>query len=447
MAKSGATNSAWFSASVLPRIARARGIRLWDESGKAYIDGSGGPAVFCLGHAHPEVNAALAAQLDRIAHAYRYDFSSEPLERLAGIVAESCGGTLRHMVFSSGGSEAVESALKIALQYHSARGEPSRHRFISRQRSWHGNTLAALSLSGFAERRAPYERALPPVRMLRAVDAYRPMPGATAATLAEAAARELEDAILAEGPENVAGFIFEPVVGAAGGVVPAPEGYARRVREACDRHGVLMIADEVMCGAGRTGTWRALGHDGVEPDVMAIAKGLGGGYVPLGASVYTDRVSAPIEAAGGPMTGHTFTGHTLACTAAVAVQEIIRRDGLMARVSAGGVRLRQRLLAELAGLDAVGDVRGRGHFIGVEFVADRATREPFPRDRLLYQRLRRCTLEQGLICYPTGGNVDGMRGDTAILAPPYNATDAELDEIGALFARGARAALAEIGAA
>lgn len=447
MAKSGASNSAWFSSSVLPRIARARGIRLWDESGKAYIDGSGGPAVFCLGHAHPEVNAALAAQLDRIAHAYRYDFSSEPLERLAAIVAESCGGTLRHMVFSSGGSEAVESALKIALQYHSARGEPSRHRFISRQRSWHGNTLAALSLSGFAERRAPFERALPPVRMLHAVDAYRPMPGATAATLAETAARELEEAILAEGAENVAGFIFEPVVGAAGGVVPAPEGYARRVREACDRHGVLMIADEVMCGAGRTGTWRALEHDGVEPDVMAIAKGLGGGYVPFGASVYTDRVSAPIEAAGGPMTGHTFTGHTLACTAAVAVQEIIRRDGLMARVRAGGARLQQGLRAELAGLEAVGDVRGRGHFIGVEFVADRATREPFPRDRALYQRLRRCTLEQGLICYPTGGNVDGVRGDTAILAPPYNATDAELDEIAALFARGARAALAEIGAA
>jgi adenosylmethionine-8-amino-7-oxononanoate aminotransferase len=448
MGNTEASTSAWFSSGQLPRIARARGVRLWDTTGKAYIDGSGGPAVFCLGHAHPEVNAALVAQLEQIAHAYRYDFSSDALEQLTGMLAAACGGTLRHMVFSSGGSEAVESALKIALQYHSARGEARRRHFISRERSWHGNTLTALSLSGFADRRAPFEQALPRVRMLHAVNAYRPLPGATPATVADVAALELEDEILAAGAENVAGFIFEPVVGAAGGVVPSPPGYARRVREVCDRYGVLMIADEVMCGAGRTGTWRALEHDGVEPDVMAVAKGLGGGYVPLGASIYSDRVSAPIEASGGgPMTGHTFTGHTLACAAAVAVQSIMRRDGLLERVRTNGVRFQQGLRQALGGIDAVGDVRGRGYFVGVEFVADRASREPFPRDRQLYQRLRRCTLARGLICYPTGGNVDGVRGDTAILAPPYNATDAELDEITDLFAAGARDALREIGAA
>jgi adenosylmethionine-8-amino-7-oxononanoate aminotransferase len=430
--------------SDLPKIAYGKGSYLWDVTGKRYIDGSGGPAVYSLGHAHPEVNAALKAQIDRVAHGYRYDFTSDPLEQLTASIAASCGGTLRQMVFVSGGSEATESALKIALQYQTSLGARSRRHFISRRRSWHGNSLGALSVSGFEERREPFEGGLLDVTLLSPVNAYRPPGGA--ADAAAAGAAELEQAILARGAENVAAFIFEPVVGAAGGVVPAPPGYAHAVREICDRYGVLMIADEVMCGAGRCGTWRALEFDGVEPDIMPIAKSLGGGYVPLGAAVYSDRVAAAIDAAyGGPMTGHTFTGHTLACAAGLAVQTIIERDGLVERVAKRGAAFKAELAAQLAPIHAVGDVRGRGYFIGVELVADRATKAPFDAARGLYRAIRRQTFERGLICYPSGGSVDGVRGDTVILAPPFNASDAELDEITGLFVAGLTAALREIG--
>jgi adenosylmethionine-8-amino-7-oxononanoate aminotransferase len=245
----------------------------------------------------------------------------------------------------------------------------------------------------------------------------------------------------------VAAFVFEPVVGAAGGVVPAPEGYARRIREICDRHGVLMIADEVMCGVGRCGTWRALAHDGVVPDIMTIAKGLAGGYLPLGAAVYSSRIAEPILAVhGGPMTGHTFTGHTAACAAGAAVQRVIARDRLVERVREKGPGLARLIERALAGVEAVGDIRGRGYFMGIEFVADRDTKAPFPADRQLYLRIRQRSLEDGLICYPSGGNVDGVRGDTVIIAPPYNSTDAELAEIAERFGRSTRRALADIGA-
>ena len=430
--------------SDLPKIAYGQGSYLWDVTGKRYIDGSGGPAVYALGHAHPEVNAALKAQIDRVAHGYRYDFTSDPLEALTASIAASCGGSLRQMVFVSGGSEATESALKIALQYQTSVGARTRRHFISRRRSWHGNSLGALSVSGFEERRAPFEGGLLDATLLSPVNAYRPLPGVN--DVAAAGAAELEAAILARGAETVAAFIFEPVVGAAGGVVPAPPGYARAIREVCDRYGVLMIADEVMCGAGRCGTWRALEHDGVEPDIMPIAKSLGGGYVPLGATVYSDRVAAAIDAAyGGPMTGHTFTGHTLACAAGLAVQTIVSRDRLVERVRTRGATFKAELADRLAAIDAVGDVRGRGYFIGVELVADRATREPFDPALGLYRAIRRQTFARGLICYPQGGNVDGSRGDTVIIAPPFNASDAELDEIADLFVAGLGAALAEIG--
>jgi adenosylmethionine-8-amino-7-oxononanoate aminotransferase len=435
------------AAATLPKIAWGKGSYVTDATGKRYIDGSGGPAVYCLGHGNEEVNEAVSAQLDRIAHGYRYNFTSDPLEELTEQIVRACDGVLSHMVFVSGGSEAVESALKLALQYHAARGEPSRHRFIARERSWHGNTLGALALSGFAERTAVFERALVPVPKLSPVNAYRPPDGVTAAEVAGACAAELEDKIVELGPETVAAFVFEPVVGAAGGAVPAPEGYARLVREICDRHGVLMIADEVMCGAGRCGTWRALAHDGVVPDIMAIAKGLAGGYLPLGAAVYSGRIAEPILAVhGGPMTGHTFTGHTAACAAGAAVQRILARDRLVERVREKGPGLARLLEGALAGVEAVGDIRGRGYFIGIELVADRTTKAPFPADRQLHLRIRERSLEDGLICYPSGGNVDGVRGDTVIIAPPYNAADAELAEIAERFGRSTRRALADIGA-
>lgn len=414
----------------LPKIAWAKGAYVYDATGKQYIDGSGGPAVFCLGHGNAEVNDAIKAQLDRVAHGYRYSFTSDPLERLTQIVAARSGGTLTRMVFVSGGSEAVESCLKLALQHHAANGAMSRRRFIARERSWHGNTLGALSISGFRDRRAPFEGALIEASLLSPANAYRPPAGVRSEDVAEYCAQELEREILRLGPERVAAFVFEPVVGAAGGAVPAPPGYARRVREVCDRHGVLMIADEVMCGAGRCGTWRALEHDGVEPDIMAVAKGLAGGYLPLGVAVYNERVAGPILARhGAPLTGHTFTGHTTACAAGVAVQTIVERERLVEKVARDGIYLMDRLREALGQRDYVGDLRGRGFFIGIELVADRDRKAPFDPALQLYAKVRDRSLANGLICYPTGGNIDGVRGDQIILAPPYNATRGELDEI------------------
>lgn len=435
-------------AIALPKIAWGKGVALYDTTGKRYIDGSGGPAVYCLGHGHEEVNAAIKDQLDRIAHGYRYNFTSDPLEELTERIARACGGDLRHMVFVTGGSEAVESSLKLALQYHAARGDMTRRRFISRERSWHGNTLGAMALSGFLERRRPFEGAMVDVPRLSPANSYRPPAGVAPEDTGEACAKELEDKILELGPETVAAFIFEPVVGAAGGCVPAPPGYAKRIREICDRHGVLMIADEVMCGSGRCGTWRALAHDGVEPDIMPVAKGLAGGYMPLGAAVYSSAISEAITRAhGGPMTGHTFTGHTAACAAGAAVQRIVERDGLVERVHDKEPLLRRLLAEALDGIEAVGDIRGRGYFIGIEFVADRATRAPFPAAKGLHLKLRAAAFDDGLICYPSGGNVDGVNGDTAIIAPPYIATDDDLAEIADKFGRAARRALVQIGAA
>ena len=428
--------------NALPKVVRAKGSYLWDANGKQYIDGSGGPAVYCIGHGNAEVNAAICDQLGQIAHGYRYNFTTDALEELTEIVRDRCGGTLREMVFVTGGSEAVESCLKIALQYQTAIGQKTRRKFISRQRSWHGNTLGALGLSGFAERTAAYEGAFIPSVKISPANTYRPLPGATAETAGAACAAELEAAILREGPETVAGFVFEPVVGAAGGCVPAPDGYAAAVREICSRYGVLMISDEVMSGAGRCGTWRALAHDGVEPDIMSIAKGLAGGYQPLGAAVCTTKVWEAIRAADGAFgTGHTFTGHTAACAAGVAVQRIVARDGLVDKVATNGPRLKSWLADALAGVDAVGDIRGRGHFIALELVADWATKQPFAADRKLFMKIRAQAMQNGLICYPVGGNVDGVSGDIVIFAPPYNCSDAELAEIVEKGARSVREVL------
>lgn len=423
------------STAALPKIAWAKGSYLYDNTGKQYIDGSGGPAVYCIGHGNEEVNAAIAQQLDRIAHGYRYNFTSDALEELTEIIAARCGGELKHVVFLTGGSEAVESCLKLALQYQTAIGQKTRRKFIARERSWHGNTLGALGVSGFLERRLAFDGAVIDAVRISAANAYRPEPGALDA-------QQLEDAILRKGPETIAAFIFEPVVGAAGGCVPAPEGYAKRVREICDRYGVLMIADEVMCGAGRTGTWRALERDGIFPDIMSVAKGLAAGYLPLGAAVYSTQVAAAI---GVPQTGHTFTGHTTCCAAGVAVQRIVTREKLVEKVAANETQLRELLKAELVGVDAVGDIRGRGYFMAVELVANLQTKKPFDASLKLALNIRAQALENGLICYPVGGNVDGVCGDAVILAPPYNSTDAELSEMVEKTARSIRQVLERAG--
>jgi adenosylmethionine-8-amino-7-oxononanoate aminotransferase len=411
-------------------VSHGRGSYIWDTAGKRYIDGSGGPAVYCIGHGDARVNAAIMDQLGRIAHGYRYLFTADALDEMTEIITARCGGTLAEMVFVTGGSEAIESAVKIALQYHFDRGEPARTRFIARHRSWHGNTLMATALSGFAARRRAFAGALPEVGRVSAANAYRPPEGVGPEGLVGFLARELEEEILRLGPETVAAFVFEPVVGAAGGCVPAPEGYAKAMQDVCRRHGVLVISDEVMCGSGRTGTWRASAEDGIEPDILTVAKGLSGGYLPLGAAVYTRAVAEAMRKGhGGPLTGHTYTGHTACLAAGVAVQRIVAKERLVERVAARGPAWMEELRQRFGRFDETGDVRGRGYFIGIEFVKDRATRAPFPAARRLNERIRAEGLARGLICYPVGGNANGVDGDFVILAPPYNATDGELEEI------------------
>jgi adenosylmethionine-8-amino-7-oxononanoate aminotransferase len=438
----GGRQALGFGLGTLPRIVRGSGSYLIDADGRRYLDGSGGPAAFSIGHGNREVNAAIAEQLERIACGYRYLFTSDALEQLTALVLSACGSGFTHIVYSASGSEAVESAMKLALQYADAVGQPQRRHFIARERSYHGNTLGALSVSGFAERRRPFEGSLLDVSFVSAANAYRPPAGVPESQLVAYLADELDARIRAAGPLRVAAFIFEPVVGAAGGAVPAPPGYAAAIRAVCDRHGVLLIADEVMSGAGRCGTWRALEHDAVRPDIMAVAKGLAGGYIPLAATIARDHIGDAILGAHGAfMTGHTYSGHTTACAAGLAVQRIIERDFLVRRVRERGPELAAELRAALNRFAAVGDIRGRGYLIGVEFVQDPRAKQPFPVERGFSKDVSRRAFENGLIVYPCTGHLGGGAGDTIIIAPPYNATDDELAELVEKFTAAVAAAL------
>ena len=414
----------------LPRAVRGEGSYVIDETGKRYLDASGGPALFCLGHGHREVIDAIKAQYDQIEFAYATTFSSEVIDQLSEAIAESCGGSLRRIAYVSGGSEAADTAMKVALQYHLARGAPGRTHFIARRQSWHGYTLGALSLSGHPARRRPYVNALMPVTHVSPANVYRPPAGVSPENLANFLAAELEQAILHAGAERVAAFFMEPVVGAAGGAVPAPPGYTEKVKKVCEKYEVLLVADEVMCGVGRCGTWRAMAHDGVEPDLMYTAKGLAGGYAPLGAVIMSDHVYDTIADRFGTVASiHTYSGHTAACAAALAVQRIIKRDGLVEKCRADGDHIQAQLHSLLGNHPHVGDIRGRGLFIAFELVQDRETKTPFPSERNLAVRFRETAFAKGLICYPSPGTVDGYSGDHVLISPPYNISRAEVDQM------------------
>jgi adenosylmethionine-8-amino-7-oxononanoate aminotransferase len=333
--------------------------------------------------------------------------------------------------FVSGGSEAMEATLKMARQYHLERGEPGRTLFVARRQSYHGNTLGALSVGGNAWRREPFAPLLAPVRHVSPCYAYRDRAaGESDAQYGERLAAELDAAIVEAGPGKVIGFVAEPVVGATLGAVPAVPGYFRRVREVCDRHGVLLILDEVMCGMGRTGTLYACEQDGVSPDIVTIAKGLGAGYQPIGAALLSQRVfDAFARGSGFFQHGHTYLGHAIACAAALAVQKTIAEEGLLARVRETGALLEAELRRALGDHPNVGDIRGRGLFLGVEFVADRASRAPFDPSIRLHARIKQSAFEAGLMVYPMGGTLDGRRGDHLLLAPPYTIGRAHVDEI------------------
>ncbi|MDR5901083.1 aspartate aminotransferase family protein [Halomonas icarae] len=414
-----------------PTAVGGEGPYLIDAQGKRYLDACGGAAVSCLGHSDAEVIEAVRDQVGRLAYAHSSFFTTEPMEELADFLVERAPADLSSVYFVSGGSEAVEAALKLARQYFIERGEPQRKHLIARRQSYHGNTLGALATGGNAWRRQQFEPLLVEVSHVSPCYAYRDQaPGETPEAYGERLAAELEAEIQRLGPENVMAFVAEPVVGATLGAVPAVPGYFRRVREICDRHGILLVLDEVMCGMGRTGTLFAAEQEGVTADLVTIAKGLGAGYQPIGATLVSERIRAAIaEGSGFFQHGHTYIGHATACAAALAVQRIIEARGLLERVVSLGEELQLRLEARFGDHPHVGDIRGRGLFRGLELVAERETKTPFDPERKLHAAVKRAAMDEGLMCYPMGGTLDGRRGDHILLAPPFILDDAHLDEI------------------
>jgi adenosylmethionine-8-amino-7-oxononanoate aminotransferase len=412
-----------------PIAAEGAGCWITDATGRKYLDASGGAAVSCLGHSHPDVLAAMHAQIDRIAYAHTSFFSTEVAERLADTLIANAPKGLSHVYLVSGGSEAMEAALKLARQYFVEKGEPQRARFISRRNSYHGNTLGALAVGGNEWRRRQFAPLLIDVEHVAPTYAYRDQrDGETPEQYGARLASELEETITRVGGENVIAFVAETVGGATSGCLTAPPGYFRRVRELCDAHGILLLLDEVMCGMGRTGTMHACEQEGVAPDLMAIAKGLGGGYQPVGAVLIGGRVIDAIAAGSGFFQhGHTYIGHPVACAAALAVQRVLERDGLVERCAKQGRRLRAELDEAFRYHPFVGEVRGRGLFQAIELVADRASKEPFDPAFKLHAKVKRAALDLGLMCYPMGGTIDGARGDHVLLAPPFIISDDEMD--------------------
>jgi adenosylmethionine-8-amino-7-oxononanoate aminotransferase len=415
-----------------PKAIGGEGIYLFAEDGRRVIDASGGAAVSCLGHQHPRVIAAMARQAATLAYAHTAFFSSEPAEALAETLVGHEPGGLAYAYFVSGGSEAIEASIKLARQYFIERGEPQRQHFIARRQSYHGNTLGALAAGGNAWRRAPYAPLLSAAfsHVTPAFAYHEKRDGESDAQFAVRLAAELEAEFQRLGPDTVAAFLAEPVVGATAGAVTAPDGYFKAVREICDRHGALLILDEVMCGMGRTGTTHAWEQEGVAPDIQAIAKGLGGGYQPIGAMLASGKIVDTIRSGSGAFQhGHTYLAHPLACAAALAVQGVIRDDRLLDCVRERGRQLEQRLIDRFGNHRHVGDIRGRGLFWAIELVADRASRTSFDPALKLNQKIKAEAFANGLGCYPGGGTVDGVRGDHVLLAPPYIASAEEIDLI------------------
>jgi adenosylmethionine-8-amino-7-oxononanoate aminotransferase len=415
-----------------PKAIGGEGVYLFAEDGRRVIDASGGAAVSCLGHQHPRVIAAMAKQASTLAYAHTAFFSSEPAEALADTLVGHEPGGLAYAYFVSGGSEAIEASIKLARQYFIERGEPQRQHFIARRQSYHGNTLGALAAGGNAWRRAPYAPLLSDAfsHVTPAFAYHEKHERESDAQFVARLAAELEAEFQRLGPDTVAAFLAEPVVGATAGAVTAPDGYFRAVRQICDRYGALLILDEVMCGMGRTGTMHAWEHEGVAPDIQAIAKGLGGGYQPIGAMLASGKIIDTIRAGSGAFQhGHTYLAHPLACAAALAVQDVIREDGLLERVRERGRQLEQRLTERFGNHRHIGDIRGRGLFWAIELVADRASRTSFDPALKLNQKIKADAFANGLGCYPGGGTVDGVRGDHVLLAPPYIVSAEEIDLI------------------
>ena len=416
----------------LPPIATGgRGAWITDAEGKRYLDASGGAAVSCLGHGHPDVLAAMRAQMDAIAYAHTSFFTTDVAETLANTLVASAPPGIDHAYFVSGGSEAIEAALKLARQYFVETGQAQRRHFIARRQSYHGNTLGALAVGGNAWRRAQFAPLLIDVTHVSPCYEYRDRrEDESAEEYGERLADELDREIQALGGDNIIAFVAETVAGATLGAVPPVPGYFRRVRELCDRHGILLILDEVMCGMGRTGTLHAIEQEGIAPDLMTIAKGLGGGYAPIGAVLVRSEIHAALAAGSGFFQhGHTYIAHPVACAAALAVQRVISRDNLLDAVKRKGTGLRERLVHAFSDHPHVGDIRGRGLFMALELVAERERKTPFDPSLRVHARIKAEAMARGLCVYPMGGTLDGRHGDHVLLAPPFIVNDDELDTL------------------
>ncbi len=416
------------TASHPPIAERGNGIYLFDREGKKYLDGSGGAAVSCLGHSDQDVIAAIKAQVDTLAFAHTGFFTSGPAESLADRLIAHAPAGIDRVYLVSGGSEAVESALKLARQYMIETGQPGRSRFIARKQSYHGNTLGALGTGGNMWRRAPFDPVMVSASHIDPCYDYRlRAEGESEAEYGLRAANLLEEELLRVGPETVIGFLAEPVVGATAGALPAVQGYFKRIREICDQYGILLILDEVMCGMGRTGTLFACEQDGISPDIVTIAKGLGAGYQPIGAMLCSGAIyDAVRDGSGFFQHGHTYVGHPTACAAADVVVTKLTEGGLVDRSARMGAALAQALADRFGDHPNVGDIRGRGMFRGIELVADRDTKAPFDPDLGVAAKLKKAAFANGLICYPMGGTIDGRLGDHILLAPPFIITEGEI---------------------
>lgn len=417
--------------SSLPIAVKGEGSYIFDDSGKSYLDASGGAAVSCLGHAHPTVIKALHRQLDELTYAHTSFFTSEQAEKLADRLCLEAPKGIDRVYLVSGGSEAIEAALKLARQYYVEKGEPNRKAIIARQQSYHGNTLGALAAGGNKWRRDQFAPLLIDTHHIAPCFAYR---GKNEFEddfdYGQRVANELEHKLLELGPNTVMAFIAEPVVGATAGAVTAVDGYFRRIREICDKYGVLLILDEVMCGMGRTGYLYACEHDETRPDIICIAKGLGAGYQPIGAMLCSSEIYAIIENGSGFFQhGHTYLGHPMAAAAANAVLDVLIDQNLLSDVRPKGDALENLLHSKFNQHPHIGDIRGRGLFRAIELVEDRDTKAPFDPELKIAAKIKKSAQNNGLLCYPMSGTIDGKLGDHVLLAPPFVISNNELDEL------------------
>lgn len=410
-----------------PIATKSLGTRMYDATGKEWLDMSGGAAVSAVGHSHPHVVSAMKSQLDNMAYAHTAYFTNEPQEQLAWRISARFGEPESKVYFLSGGSEANETAAKMAWQYWAELGKPDKKIIISRKNSYHGNTLGALSLSGNSARRKA--SAAPLLNWPRVSPCYAYRFKRISETEAEYSARligEISSAIESVGAENVAGFICEPFVGPSLGVVGATDNYLKSLRELCDQHEILLIFDEVMCGSGRTGTWFAHAADEIVPDIVTLAKGIAGGYMPLAATVVRKKIHSVLEN-NGFCHGHTYVGHALACAAGCAVMDVVESEGLLAASQDKGDELLQALRQKFTNHPNVGDIRGRGFFIGIEFVEDKATKAGFADNRKYADEIMAVAMDIGLICYPGEILFDGRVVPNILLAPPLVSSDSDFE--------------------